>query len=730
MATYNVRGCRTRAGRPTTTARDGEVARMATRRQRAGGLVQALGALLLLGGCSGNGAPVIGELLDQRAAVNVELGLTLTASDPEGDPLTFTFDSDLPNIQARARIEPGDAGEAFFLWTPLVSDVGAQPFTFTVSDGEQTDTTTLTIEIATAEGSTAPLFVQPLGTGSTLDLNQQACIDVPLVVTDPDSPSVTLGQEEPLIAGATIDQTDALEGTWSFCPTKEQIAADDRYGLLLSADDGDNPATLKDYLIVLRGDGGQGCPGEPPVVAHDAQDAETVDDIPIIAQVTDELGMKYEPLLYYSTTPPDNPPNVTEMTQLSMTLVDGDDEDGTWSVAIPNPVAGEPAGSSAQLYYVIAATDNDDPMGTCDHTTQVPETGSFTITVTNPGGSGDTMTCDVCSADAQCASAGAMCVVFDGDYRCMNGCSADADCPSGTYCSFGNFHSIDGDFGKICVPTSMVCQAQPPPPTGCQDDGFEDNDSLSQAQSAAPLPSGSHNAVSCPGDNSNDDEDFYRIEVGSEGTLDVTLSGGSASDLDLVLYDAVGATIDQSQSLTSNESVTTCLASGTYFVRVHAYGPPADNPYTLSWSLTSGSCGQICTDDGNEPDDDALGARAVDLNLGTFTSLDQQICSENEDWFSVQMYAGETLHSKLTFLQSTPSEDLDIWLFDDNGVNLTGCDEANPGLCDPFNGQSGTSGEILAWPIAQTGTYYVVVHGWSGSANGYDICIDYDTPCP
>lgn len=705
---------------------------MATRPQRAGGWVQAAVALGLCTsslGCSGNGAPAIGSLPDQRAAVNVELGLTLTASDPDGDPLRFTFDADLPNIKTRARIEPGDAGEAFFLWTPLVSDVGVHSFTFTVNDGEQTDAMTLTIEVQNAEGS-APIFVQPLGTGSTLDLEQQSCISVPVVVSDPDSPSVTLGQLEPLIAGAALEQTDALSGTWSFCPTKEQIAADDRYDLLLTADDGFNPTAVKDYLIVLRGDGGVGCPGEPPVVSHEESDVSSLGDVTITAQVSDELGMKVEPLLYYSATPPGDPPDVGAMTQLSMELVAGDDQDGTWSVDVPNPVASAAAGSSAQLYYVIAATDNDDPMGTCDHTTQAPESGSFVITVTNPGGSGDKTPCQTCTADAQCAGSDSMCVVFDGGYRCMDGCNVDADCPGGTYCSFGNFHSIDGDFGRICVPDDMVCQAPPPPPPGCQDDAFEDNDSLSQAMGKAALAAGSHSAVSCPAATSGDDEDFYRIQLGGEGTLDVSLSGSAASDLDLAVYTASGTLIDQSQSLSSTESVTACLSSGTYYVRVHAYGTATSNPYSLSWGVTSGSCGQMCIDDANEPDDDALQARVADLNQGTYTSGSQQICSGDEDWFSVQMFAGETLHSKLTFLQSSPSEDLDIWLFDDNGTNLTGCSEASPGLCDPFNGQSGTSGETLAWPITQTGTYYVVVHGWAGSENAYDICIDYDVPCP
>jgi hypothetical protein len=48
---------------------------------------------------------------------------------------------------------------------------------------------------------------------------------------------------------------DGLDATWHWCPTAQQIAASNRYTLELSADDGDNPKTIKDYVIVLGGGG-------------------------------------------------------------------------------------------------------------------------------------------------------------------------------------------------------------------------------------------------------------------------------------------------------------------------------------------------------------------------------------------------------------------------------------------------------------------------------------------
>lgn len=67
---------------------------------------------------------------------------------------------------------------------------------------------------------------------------------------------VTIGQEEPRISGATLTQLDGLSGTWKWCPTQAQVAESDRYTLVLSADDGDNPKVLKPYVLVLGGGGG------------------------------------------------------------------------------------------------------------------------------------------------------------------------------------------------------------------------------------------------------------------------------------------------------------------------------------------------------------------------------------------------------------------------------------------------------------------------------------------
>ncbi len=85
----------------------------------------------------------------------------------------------------------------------------------------------------------------------------------------------------------------------------------------------------------------------------------------------------------------------------------------------------------------------------------------------------------------------------------------------------------------------------------------------------------------------------------------------------------------------------------------------------------------------------------------------------------------ETIKATLKFTQTKASEDLDLYLYDPAGVQLTKCTEADPWECDSSNGQSSTSNENLSYKIPATGDYFVVVHGWEGAQNKYDICIDY-----
>lgn len=209
--------------------------------------------LLLLGlaGCGGGGAPVISGLADQIATVGTELVVSIDGSDPDGDQLTYGVKADV-SLQGRASMTQDPSGAGVFRWTPLADDLGVHAFDFTASDGSNTTTVTIQIDVRSAIGA-VPIFRRPLGSGTVIDPG--VCSTVEILIEDADTAAVTIAEEPVQIGGATLDQLDGVTATWEWCPTPEQVRSQDRYTLTLSADDGENPKTIKDFVLVLRGVG-------------------------------------------------------------------------------------------------------------------------------------------------------------------------------------------------------------------------------------------------------------------------------------------------------------------------------------------------------------------------------------------------------------------------------------------------------------------------------------------
>ncbi len=78
-----------------------------------------------------NDPPSIMAIDDQNAVVGEELIVPLTATDPEGDSLSFEITSGPDS----ASLQPGDAGAATFMWTPTSADADTNvTFEITVTD--------------------------------------------------------------------------------------------------------------------------------------------------------------------------------------------------------------------------------------------------------------------------------------------------------------------------------------------------------------------------------------------------------------------------------------------------------------------------------------------------------------------------------------------------------------------------------------------------------------------
>jgi hypothetical protein len=666
-------------------------------------------------------APTLDPIPDPTAFVGTELTLDLRASGGLGPGrLEFSFAApELPGLAQRAEIRPyGDGSTARFRWLPLAVDVGAWHVDFTVGQAggpSSTETIVLTVKPANVSDGT-PGFRRPLGAGTTLDLSAEKCVDLDIVVEDSDTAHVDIAQEPVVIPGAVLTRTGDQSARWHWCPTQAQIAAQSRYALILSADDHDHPKSIKDYLILLRKQPPPDCPGAPPGIIHTPRDVSSLAGLTIAADISDDKGLKGAPVVYSSTAP-----DLSEAEQRTMRLLTGDARSGTWAADVPNPAAALGAGAAVTLYYRFLATDGDDPAGACDHTTVAPATGSYHITVTNPGGAGGQAPCTACSADSQCGGAGDNCVHVGQDSFCGRACAADADCPTGYRCSTGALTSVDGAAARQCVPVSGVCAA--PVAVTCVDDGYEPNDTLAAAAARPALAPGTlAGLISCPSiDGTSVDQDWYRIDLAQDADVTVSIAGGDATDLDLLLADAGGAPVAVSQGDTSDERIARCLAAGSYYAAVYSIAAPAANPYSLSLAIAPGTCTPaVCRDDGNEPDDGPASAQVAYVHIEPKFTQRGQICRGNDDWYQLFLGAGETVYAELTFTQTAPDQDLDFHFYDGD-VDLTPCDQATP--CRDDYGQSADSNEHLVRTVGHDGTYYLVVHGYDGSENAYDLCV-------
>lgn len=679
-------------------------------------VLAALGvAVLVLGsGCGPSGGPTLDPIADQTLEVGVEASIELVASDPNGDPIVFRVSSDtLPDLTSRAHpptFVPFGASGAYLRWTPVAGDVGTHTFTVSASDGSHTTKRSFAVQVIA--GSAVPVFREPLGSGTTLDLSQQSCLEVDVVVDDPDSPQVDIYLDDPIEDGYSFTQDDASAGVFSWCPTEKQIDASERYTLNFAADDRSGHIGRKKYVIVLRRELGTSCPGQAPVVDHapPAGTQSTVLNVPIVADVSDDLGVEGSPVLYYSLTEPPDPahPDFGQFVQLQMRRLSGDPQSGQYQAEIPNPVLEDPVGTQRTIYYFFEATDNDDAEGACDHRTTSPDGDVYQVVVERPAGGAGLGFCESCLADVQCSSGICVALGGGGEASCLDSCtSAGAPCGSGGTCSETAWTSVDGASGLVCLPPGSTCQA------ACNDDAYEDNDSLDDPNVQALAP-GQYTGLRLCGDGvGGDDEDFYGILLDQPSLVTATLVfANDDGDIDLKLLDESGATLASSWSVTDNEQVSECLQPGLYFLQVYTYDSDINAGYDLVLTIPPEGC---CVDDTLEENDGAL--EAMPVISGDFLT-DLSICPDDEDWFSIDMPADASLIVDVLFDQLGFDDDLDVYLYDrDGATNLTPC-------CSSQNGQSATSDEHLEYRVNAAGTYYVVVNGYDGSSNEYYIGFD------
>ncbi len=154
-----------------------------------------------------NRAPVLAGIGNKNVAADSSLNFTISATDPDGDTLSYSANG----IPSGADF---NSSTRTFSWTPSSNQIGTHDVTFNVSDGELTDSETITITVTGAGGNLPPIL-EPIGdktakAGQTLFFTIKA--------TDPDGNVVIYGSNN-LPEGAVLN----IFGAFSWQPTDDQV---------------------------------------------------------------------------------------------------------------------------------------------------------------------------------------------------------------------------------------------------------------------------------------------------------------------------------------------------------------------------------------------------------------------------------------------------------------------------------------------------------------------------
>ena len=333
------------------------------------------------------------------------------------------------------------------------------------------------------------------------------------------------------------------------------------------------------------------------------------------------------------------------------------DGPGLYRASIPNLNLAD--GASAQVSYVITATDNDDPDGTrCDHSTESPV---FQFTATGGGASGGETygDCAPCVADAQCGGEQDLCVPLLGEFFCAHACTGG--CGPNLACV--QLESIDGTTAYQCIPENANCGQV------CTPDPYEGAAGNSAVATATPVEAGRTEGLSI----CDQDVDVFSFPVEAQQAVTVRIVFENANgDLDLFMQ-LPGDAADDFPYQSANADLDTetvsepCLpAAGLVHIAVSPY-QGARNTYALEVTTEPGNCDLMCVDDprdaagnGNDVIDDFS-----PLDLFPHDESGLVICRQDPDFYGFDARAGEVIRAGISFTHQ--AGDLDLRLLRSGG---------------------------------------------------------------
>ncbi len=204
-------------------------------------------------------------------------------------------------------------------------------------------------------------------------------------------------------------------------------------------------------------------------------------------------------------------------------------------------------------------------------------------------------------------------------------------------------------------------------PVGDCMDSYEENDDFA---SAIAIGLGAFEALTlCDGD-----DDFYAVSLlaGDYVTVDVSFIDAEG-DVDVKLLDSHETQLDSSTSVGDLETVEALIEEdGEYIVRVYLYGDDGEVGQVYDMDIEVGEAPEEPVEPPAEPcpEDDFIGndeANPATVTAGTWNDL--AVCTGEDDWFAVDVAAGQVLTVDLLFVDD--EGDIDLRVVDPDGVPHT-----------------------------------------------------------
>ncbi|PSV19408.1 hypothetical protein C0W44_16050, partial [Photobacterium leiognathi subsp. mandapamensis] len=195
-----------------------------------------------------NGAP-LGESIVVTTDEEVKVGGKLSATDADGDELTFTQSSDPKNGTVTV--------DANGNWTydPNTNFNGDDSFTVTVSDGKG-GTDTITVNITVNPINDSPVIVDnsenktPLGDSITVTTDEEVTVGGKLSATDADGDTLTFTQStDPKDGKVTVDSN----GNWTYDPNPD-FHGNDKFDVIVSDGKGGTDTITINVVVIAVAD--------------------------------------------------------------------------------------------------------------------------------------------------------------------------------------------------------------------------------------------------------------------------------------------------------------------------------------------------------------------------------------------------------------------------------------------------------------------------------------------